>query len=305
MGHAAHRLLFTATRKAETLTPPDLFRRIVYPALWLLRLRSMRKGRRRLPRFISLPRQLWMWEHSARSATDHLLELFPDRLASAKWASRCRFAGWEHLENSRKAGRPVVLVFCHFGPYQLLRSWLRSKGVPAAATVYGESEHRSGLRQLTDEVTPLPEVPIVYYLDQIRPMVEFLRQGNVLLISMDYTARKQIQVPVEQGWCFEMATGAIRLAHSAGADLLPCVIVDTAPWQFEIHIGSPVPDVFLEPGRAAEAGRHALEFMLPFFRQHPGQCTTRLLRCFRSMNVNTGPSVNPDELHRTPNAAAR
>ena len=129
---------------------------------------------------------------------------------------------------------------------------------------------------------PFPEIPIAFYLDQLREASEFLAAGNSLLIAVDHSAGKQMRVPVGDGWTFQMATGAVRLAVRHRAELFPCVVIDEGCWRFQIKVGRPVPAEYL----AAEtdlipAGKHLLNEMLPHFRSYPKQCSHQLIKCFQ------------------------
>jgi hypothetical protein len=51
------------------------------------------------------------------SYLNQFVQHFQDRLAGEKWMSRCHIAGLDRLQQARRSGRPVVLAFCHFGPF--------------------------------------------------------------------------------------------------------------------------------------------------------------------------------------------
>lgn len=222
---------------------------------------------------------------------NQIVRFFPDRLAGAKWMGNCRMDGLDHLSEARRRGRPVILAFCHFGPYFLLRCWLRATGVPAATFVGGESETRMRMNQLQDRFTPLPEIPVVLHADQLRETVEFLAAGNPLLVAVDAPARKQVDVPFCEGWTFQMAAGPMRLASRHQAELIPCSIIDEGRWRFRIKCGPPVPGNWLaSEADWPRAGRQLIEHMLPDFMARPEQCSMDLTRCLRH---NTPPPT-PD-----------
>jgi lauroyl/myristoyl acyltransferase len=223
------------------------------------------------------------------SYLNEYIRYFPERLAEAKWMDRCRITGLERLRLARQNGRPVVLAFSHFGPFFLLRLWLRSAGIPTASLMGGKLEHRSRLRQLSDRVVPFPEVPSVFYLDRLREMANFLASGSPLLIAIDGEAGKQMELPFCEGWTFRMATGAMRLASRHQAELIPCSIMDEGCWRFRIALGRPVPREFLTAESDwALAGKHLLEEMIPHFQAHPEQCARTLIGCLRK-NSATSP----------------
>lgn len=215
---------------------------------------------------------------------NHILEFFPERLAGEKWLSRCRFDGLERLQQARQNGHPVILAFCHSGPYYLLRFWLRAAGIPAATLVRGKSEERMRVMRLKDRLSPFPEIPMAFYQDQLRELAEFIDAGNVLLASIDAPAGRQVNLPVCEGWTFQMATGALRLASRHQAELLACSIIDEGGWRFRIHIGQPIPGEFLAPESQtagadwSRVGKILLAELMPGLRSHPEQCRLDFIR---------------------------
>ena len=213
---------------------------------------------------------------------NHFLEFFPDRLAAGKWMHGCRIGGLDRLRQAGQSRRPVVLAFCHFGSYFLLHSWLRAAGFPAANFVGGQLADRPGLMRLKNRLSPFPEIPTAFYQDQLREAAAFLAAGNPLLISIDTPVSKPMDVPLGEGWTFQMATVAVRLAVRHQAELIPCSITDEGRWCFRITLGQPVPGEFLATKAGwVRAGKHLLDEMLPCFRVHPEQCAAHLLRCLK------------------------
>jgi len=212
-----------------------------------------------------------------------VIENFPDRLAGSKWMANCQFEGLAHLQEAQRNGRPVVLAYCHFGPYYLVHFWLRTMGLPVVQLVGGSSAMRTHLARRQDRFFPLPEVPVAMYLDQLRELAEFLAEGNLLYMAIDTPTGKQMIVPFCDGWDFQMATGAIRLAIRHQAELIPCSITDEGSWRYRITLGRPVPREHLTAKADwACAGKHLLGEMLPLFQARPDQCldamTRRLIR---------------------------
>jgi lauroyl/myristoyl acyltransferase len=213
------------------------------------------------------------------------LEFFPEQLGTAKWQERLQIAGIEHIEIARREKRPVILAFCHFGPFFLLRYWLRAAGFPAANLVAGESQNRSLMKQLQDRISPFPETTTAFHReDQLRTAIKFVATGNPLLIALDVSNGKKTDVPVDQHCQFGMANGAIRMAMLSGAELIPCSIVEVGAWRFQIRLGPPVPPPLLASGEPLLAGKHLLAAMLPVLRKYPEQCTERLVKQFGPIN---------------------
>jgi hypothetical protein len=267
------RLFFPVVRGAERRLPVRGLYRILRPYGFV------RAAFRGVPASVPLPaclgaaqsvRAIRQWRGNAY--LNNLLEYFPERLAETKWMDRCRIEGLDCLRQARQGGRPVVLAFGHFGPYFLLRYWLRAAGVPVATLVKGNSEFRSGVRRRGDQLSPFPGVPTVFHLDQLRAANEFLAAGNSLLVAIDNVTGKQMNVP----------------------ELIPCSIIDEGGWRFHIELGRPVPAGCL----AAEvdwvrAGKHLLDELLPRFRNRPRQCLNQLIKCFQP-----APPAVPMENHR-------
>ncbi|HTX21407.1 MAG TPA: hypothetical protein VMD27_06080 [Candidatus Aquilonibacter sp.] len=213
---------------------------------------------------------------------NHIVQFFPDRLAEAKWMGNCRIEGINHLQEARQHGRPVVLAFCHFGPYYLLRFWLRAAGFTAATFVGSKMEARMRLTRRQDRFSPHREIPVVLHYDQLRETIQFLSAGNPLLVALDGPGTKTLDVPFCEGWTFCMATGAARLASRHQAELIPCSIIDEGFWQFRIHLGPPVPkDYLASEADLPRAGTCLIQEMLPDFQARPEQCTNDLARCLK------------------------
>jgi len=236
----------------------------------------------------------WTWRTARQrrmsAYLNQYLECFPDRLAEAKWKDNCRMVGCDHLLKAWQSGCPVVAAFCHFGPIHLMRPWVRAWGIPSAALVKGKSENRPEHIRKTDRLVRYPDLPTRFYLDQLKAAGEFLAAGNALFIAIDAAADKQMDVPFCDGWIFQMATGAIRMAIRHQAELIPCSIIEEGPWRFRIEAGKPVPKEFLTTeSEWPRAGTHLLAAMLPHFEAHPEQCGNSLIARLRKNSSATPP----------------
>ena len=220
---------------------------------------------------------------------NQVLEYLPERLAEPKWIDRCQIEGLDSVLRAQRNGRPVVLAFSHFSAYRLSRFWLRTAGIPAATLMAGEAKNRREWERLGDGFSPFPEIPTVFYLDQLREANGSLAAGNPLLVAIDHAAGKQMQVPVGEGWTFQMATGVVRLAIRHRAELIPCVVIDEGHWRFQLKLGRPVPAEYLTAESDwLHAGKHLLNEMLPHFRNHPDQCLDFI------KNFQPAPPATPD-----------
>ncbi|HEU6448006.1 MAG TPA: hypothetical protein VFV23_06180 [Verrucomicrobiae bacterium] len=235
--------------------------------------------------------EMFLYQKSARLARqqrasfylNHLLEFFPDRLTEPKWLGRCKIEGIEPLRDAVRAKRPVVLLSAHFGPYYLVRFWLRASGVPVLELFGGTKKNYTRLMQVKNRLSPFPEIPPMLYQDQLRELASLLAAGNVIGLMIDTPFGKQMELPFSDGWNFQMATGGIRLAMRHRADVFPCLIIEDGDWRFRIVFGKPVPREFLlENADWKLAGKHVLDEMVPHFSAHPEQCVVPdLTRCLK------------------------
>lgn len=288
---------FVFIRGLERMLSPNALRCVVAPFI------AARVAVKRTHPVLPLPESLGRGNfqitkcQQGKNYLNTTLEFFPEQLGTPKWRDRLQITGAEYLASVRARKRPVILAFCHFGPYFLMRYWLRAAGFPVATLVEGQSQNRSALKRLEDRVSPFAEIPIAFGReDQLREAITFLSSGNALLVAIDILNGKQIDVPVDEHWKFGMASGAIRMAMRNSADLIPCSITEVDAWQFQIHLGPPVPAPLLESGDPLPVGKHLIDSMLPILRAHPGQCTERLIKQFIAIapgNKSSHESVAP------------
>lgn len=216
-----------------------------------------------------------------RHHLDRILAFLPDRLDEPGWRARCEIVGLGSLETARRDGRPVVLAFCHFGPFVLISHWLRAIGFPVIPLVGGIARKRQFIHRLKDRCLPFPEIPGALYTDQMRE-VATLGSSAALLVALDVRATRWVEVPVVEGWTFRVATGAIRMAAQKRALLIPCTVLSVGPWRFRIEIGRPVPDAFLGAvPDVARAAAHLVAELFPLQKAHPDHCYRELLGSLR------------------------
>jgi hypothetical protein len=197
------------------------------------------------------------------------------------------------------AGQPVVLAFCHFGPFVLISHCLRARGIPATPLVAGVARNRSFIHRLKDRYLPFPEVPGALYLDQIREAAT-LEARTALVVAVDVRAGRTVDVPLSDDWQFRFATGAIRMAAQKRALLLPCTVLSVGPWRFRIELGRPVPEAFLGPvPDVPRAAAHLVSELFPLQKAYSDHWCRELLESLRQRSslmsgpeaLDTAPSV--------------
>jgi lauroyl/myristoyl acyltransferase len=277
-------VFFPIFRSADFFLPVAVFYTILKPFCQVRAILYTVFNRRKkaaLPAFLQAS-QTRRVQSDLRAAfyLNHVLDYFPERLAGAKWKGRCQIEGLEYLQVARQNGRPVILAFYHFGPYFLLRSWLRVAGFPSGSYLAGKKPERTRVRQFTDRFYPWPK--ITFSPDETNAAAEFLKAGNLLMVALDVPRGRQIHVPFGEDWSFQMAAGAMSLAQSHQADLISCCIVEEGAWNFRIKLGPPVPQEYLAlEADWFRAGGHLLAEMLPFIQAHADQSFGNFTQCFK------------------------
>lgn len=280
------RAKFVFIRRLERMLSPRGLRRVLTPIIAARTAFRRRRPSQPLPECLGGGEFRTPKKQQRNNSLNLILEYFPEQLATPKWRDRLQIEGVQYLETARHQKRPVILAFCHFGPYSLLRYWLRAAGFPAATLVKGQSQDRSPIRRLKDRVALFPEIPTAFHRDdQLRDAVEFLASGNVLLTAVDIMSGKKLDLSAGEGWQFWMATGPIRMAMRQNAELIPCSIIDRGDWRFQIRLGPPVPASLLAAGDPLHVGKCLLDAMLPVWRENPEHCTKEFLRKFHRADL--------------------
>ena len=287
---------FYFARFCERLLPPSLLSLLLWPlaaARDLVQVRNRKPWSHwhRFPRSWRPNRWRFILRQSLNLYHSQLLYMWPDRLSSARWLSRCRFEGGDDLIAAKEGDRAVVLASLHFGPFEVLPYWLRAHGIAATSVRTRPPEALQSLTNYQYALSPPADVPVFVFTEDLIPMPRFahLRQilgpGRRLVVMLDPARGLQVDVPFEDR-LFRMATGAIRLAAMADARLVPCLITETATWKFTVHFGTPVPQHYLGRSPDMQAiGSHLLQEFSKVVTKYPEQCQ---MRCLRAMWPRSG-----------------
>lgn len=290
---------FHLLRFAERLLPTALLSLLLWPftTAWdalQLRKRTLLTCWRRFPEsWRPSPRRFFL-RQSLGLCHPKPLYLWPDRLGTPRWLNRCQLEGGRDLIGSRDGDRGVILATLHFGPFELLPYWLRAHGIATTMIRGATPVSLQSLTRYQHSLSPPADLPVFLDLKDMTPVPRFkhakqlLGPGRRLLLTVDVDRGIQFQVPFENR-SFRMATGAIRLAAMAGADLIPCLITETATWKFALHFGAPVPPRYLGDAPDLEAvGIHLLGEFSKVITRYPEQCRSRLLSAISPLSVEEG-----------------
>jgi lauroyl/myristoyl acyltransferase len=292
----AQRAGVRAIRALGTLLSVPMLNAVTWlpAAVWaLIEFRTDRKAFRAWSRFP--PKwhphcALFTFVQTIGFAHARLVYLWPDRLTQPRWLKRCRLQAKFDLKKLLESDRPIIFVSLHFGPFRSLPYWLRAHGIPTTTLVGKPVSKQSAW---IDRLSPPLNVPVLTCVEDMRSIRKSIIGRRRLLFLSDVGRGKLVPVPFEDDQIFWMATGAIRLAASTGALLVPCLITgNKGLWNFIIHFGSAVPAEHLqEKPDLPAAANHLFQEMLPVLRQHPEQCRHRLLHCITSSSIVTQPDT--------------
>ena len=289
---------FHCLRVCERLLPPSVLGLLLWPlaAAWDL----VEFGRRELVTGWHCFPELWQrrpWHFFLRQSLGlyhaQFLYSWSDRLGTSRWLSRCRLDGESDLSRLRLGKRGVVLASVHFGPCETLPYWLRAHGIVTTMIRGLPAAHsRESLASYHHRLSPPADVPVYLAVGDMSPLPrfahvrQFLGPGRRLLVMVDVDRGVQVHVPFENR-LFRMATGAIRLAAMADAELIPCLIAETSSWKFVLHFGTPVPQEYLGNSPDLQAvGAHLLGEFSKVITRYPQQCRPRFLSAMSPLPVN-------------------
>ncbi|MDX6752155.1 lysophospholipid acyltransferase family protein [Geminicoccaceae bacterium 1502E] len=197
-----------------------------------------------------------------------------------RWQPPVRLEGAEHVTAALAAGRGAILWVASFVFSTLLtKLTCRAAGLEVShlsRAYHGYTSSRLGCRLLNPVqrraedrylaeriVIPRNGAPVA----AMRQLTQRLRENRVVSITVDSEGTTPLAAPFFAG-TLRPANGALKLAASSGAPLLPVVTVRRPDGVFYTIIGSPLPVERGRPEQGAQALARALE---PAALAHPDQ----------------------------------
>lgn len=146
--------------------------------------------------------------------------------------------GQRYLDETRSQGRGLIVITGHIGCWELLAAYFAQRGYPV--NVVGRELYE---RRLNRELVRIRESVGYRTIDRDRggrEMIRVLRRGEILAVLIDQHTRVDgIYVPFFNQPA-HTPTGAVRLAQTTGAPILPMAIYLTDSGRHVIRILPPI-----------------------------------------------------------------
>jgi hypothetical protein len=282
----AKRVFREASRGAERVLPPIALWWLIWPLNEALAIRSAWRNRERvpasrlpLPAGSNPPSLFRRWRHFRRQQSHWWLLGWIDRLHAPRWQRRLAVHDLEKL-TSVMAERPVIVCSLHTTSVLTLAAWLRSLGIPATHVPMDMTWFTNPARLRKQAVAQRMGMAFTLRPDRPRAMVEFLKPGNLLVLTADFTGGRVTNVPWRDA-SVVVATGLFRLARSTGAAVVPVLILETGRWRYEVTVFDPVPQNMIDAGDTDAAARHVVDHLLPLATAQPDQAMAVLVETIR------------------------
>jgi lauroyl/myristoyl acyltransferase len=282
----AKSIFHVASRSAERVLPPMALWVLLWPLNDVLAARQALQTREQvpaaslpLPRDAKRPGLFRRWRHFSRAQRHWWLLGWIDRLAAPKWQRRLKLHGLEKLTTAL-VERPVIVCSLHTTAVPTLAAWLRSQGIPAAHVPMDMTWFSNPARLRKQALAEKMGEAFMLRPDQPRAMVEFLKPGNMLVLTADFTGGRVTEVPWRGGSVL-VSTGLFRLARSTGAAVVPVLVFASGRWRYDVTVFDPVPQSAIEAGDTAAAARHIVETLMPMAVARPDQAMAVLVEVVR------------------------
>jgi len=151
--------------------------------------------------------------------------------------------GLEHFDAAYRRGQGVIGITGHIGNFELMATWLASKGYDIA--VIGRELYDSRLDKLLVENRRAVGLTNIATTDSPKRLISWLRQGRALgvLIDTDSSRVRGEFIPAFGRWSYTPA-GQTILGLKTGSAFVPAACLRTADNRYKVVIK---PEVIVEP----------------------------------------------------------
>lgn len=274
-------LIFAATRAGVTHLPRNVSYRIGHAATWLA-WRMMRQSRAALADNLTAVfpgerrsqlerRALGIFRSYARNVVDFIRALsgFPGNagdLFDIVEPERGFF------EDTRAAGRGLILVTGHYGNWEIGSLLIRALGMPLTIVAMAETDPTvNRIRREIRERVGAETIEVRQSLDTALQIRRRLAANHVVAMLMDrHYGRDRVAVTFFGRRAYFLRTPAV-MAHITGAPLVPCAVERTGPGRFVIRAGAPitVSRTIDRDAAIAEAAQRVASFLEERIRSDP------------------------------------
>ena len=181
--------------------------------------------------------------------------------------------GGAHLRSALEAGRGVIMVTAHIGPWDCAARLL-AKDFSADVIVVMLAEPDEAARKVHDAVRERSGVRVVHVgdhpLDSL-PLLRHVRGGGIVAIQLDRAAPAGRVLDVELFGAHEtVPEGPFRLAALSGAPIVPIFAHRLGYFRYEFSIEAPIRvSRQASPGELQQAAAGAALAMQSFISRHP------------------------------------
>ena len=181
--------------------------------------------------------------------------------------------GEGHLRSALEAGRGVILVTGHIGPWDCA-AHLLAKNFSANVLVVMLAEPDAAARKVHDSVRERSGVRVVHVGDHpldALPLLRHVRSGGVVAVQLDRAAPGGRFLDVELfGNKEQMPEGPFRLAALSGAPIVPIFAHRVGFFRYEFSVAPPIRlERQASPVELRAAAASAAQSMQSFISRHP------------------------------------
>ncbi len=156
--------------------------------------------------------------------------------------------GREHLDAALAAGRGVLLFQAHFGAFQMTMPAIGYSGytmnqISASAAVWKEGSDAAARRMFDIKARYEYTLPVkhISITSSLRPVFRALEQNEIVGVTVDGGGGKKI-VPLRfLGRDANFQTGAVDLAISTGAAIVPAFVLTGPGLRHRLVLHAPIP----------------------------------------------------------------